>query len=117
MNPLLYTCGKEIKITSIVTDKVKIWRILKGIGWPTEAPNFDPPSDFEICRLVSGTLDGFPTIDEPCRFESDHDPPQYEDCIDPSHGEDSVDPLIGKIQVASSTTNLHIIISYTIAKE
>jgi hypothetical protein len=35
-----------------------------GIGWPTEAPDFDPPFDFEICQLVSGTLDGFPTIDE-----------------------------------------------------
>jgi hypothetical protein len=68
VNPLLCTCGKEMKIRAIVTNPVKIWRILTGIGWPTETLNFDPPSDFsdrEICQLVSGTLDGFPTINEP----------------------------------------------------
>jgi len=50
-----------MKIRAIVTDKAKIWRILAGIGWPTEAPDFDPPADFskwEICQLVPGTLDG-----------------------------------------------------------
>jgi hypothetical protein len=95
VNPLLCICGKKIKITTIVTDPVKIWRILTGIDWPTEAPDFDPSSDFpdlEICQLVSGTSDGFPMIDEPYRFETDHDPPHYEGCIDSSHWEDSVDP-------------------------
>ena len=50
------SCGKEMKIRAIVTDKAKIWRILAGIGWPTEAPEFDPPADFskwEICQLVT----------------------------------------------------------------
>jgi hypothetical protein len=64
-----------------------------GIGWPTEAPAFDPPSDFsdlEICQLMP-TLDGFP-VEEPCRFESDRDPPKYEECIDSPHLEDNVDP-------------------------
>jgi hypothetical protein len=84
-----------MKIRAIVTNPVKIWRILTGIGWPTETLNFDPPSDFsdrEICQLVSGTLDGFPTINEPCCFESGPDPPHDENCIDPPHWEDSVDP-------------------------
>jgi len=96
VNPLLCSCGKEMKITAIVTDPAKIWRILTGIGWPTEAPDFDSPVDFsdrEICQLVSGTLDGFPTIDEPCHFEYEHDPPHGEDCIDPPHEEDGVDLL------------------------
>jgi len=40
VNPLLCTsCGKEMKIRTIVTDKAKIWRILTGIGWPAEAPD------------------------------------------------------------------------------
>jgi hypothetical protein len=93
VNPLLCVCGKELKITAIVTDQAKIWNILMGIGWPTEAPAFDPPSDFsdlEICQLMP-TLDGFP-IDGPYRFESDRDPPKYEECIDSPHLEDNVDP-------------------------
>ena len=91
---LLCRCGKEMKIIKIVTDPTQIWRILKKIGWPTTAPEFDEPQDlveWDICQLVSGTADGFPTIDEPCRFESDHDPPQYEDCIDRPNGEDNID--------------------------
>jgi len=95
VNPLLCTsCGKEMKIRAIVTDKAKIWRILAGIGWPTEAPDFDPPADFskwEICQLVPGTLDGFPTFDESCHCESGPDPPNCENCIDPPHWEDPND--------------------------
>jgi len=62
-NPLVCDCGKEIKITAFVTHSAQIWRILRGIGWPTEIPEFDPLydfADFEICQLVSGTEDGFP---------------------------------------------------------
>jgi hypothetical protein len=91
-NPLLCTtCGKEMKIRTIVTDKTQIWRILNGIGWPTEAPVFDPPCDFskwEICQLVPGTVDGFPTIDDLRYFESGPDPPLNGDCIDPPHWEE-----------------------------
>jgi len=96
INPLLCTsCGEEMKIRTIVTDKSKIWRILKGIGWPTEAPDFDPPSDFsdrEICQLVAGTCDGFPTIEDSCCFESGHDPPECAEDVDFPHHEDSIDP-------------------------
>lgn len=96
VNPLLCTfCGKEMKIRTIVTDKSKIWSILKGIGWAMETPDFDPPSDFsdlEICQLVSGTLDGFSTIEVYCPFESNHDPPHDKNDIDPPHGEENIDP-------------------------
>ena len=56
-NPLICSCGKEIKITLFVTNSLDIHRILNGIGWPTEIPEFDPPYDFsEIitrnCRWV-----------------------------------------------------------------
>jgi hypothetical protein len=94
VNPLLCTCGNEMKITAIVTDQAKIWRILTGIGWHIEAPDFDPPTDFldrEICQLAPGTPDGFPKIDELCRFESGPDPPHTEDYIDPPHREDHGD--------------------------
>lgn len=84
-----------MKITTLVTAPAKIWRILTGIGWPTEAPELDPPSDFfewEICQLIPGISDGFPIIDESCRFESGTDPPHAADYIDPPHREDSLDP-------------------------
>ena len=62
-NPLICSCGKEIKITGFVTNSLDIRRILSGIGWPIEIPDFDPPynfSDKEICQLIPGTADGFP---------------------------------------------------------
>ena len=93
VNPFLCICGKELKITTIVTDPTKIWQILNGIGWPTEAPTFDPPLDFsdlEICQLMP-TPDGFP-IETICCFESDHDPPNNEDVIDSPHPEGIIDP-------------------------
>ena len=81
-----------MKIRAIVTDKAQIWRILMGIGWLAEAPEFDPPSDFskwEICQLVPGTLDGFPLEDASCHFESGPDPPHCINSIDPPHWEDT----------------------------
>ena len=66
VNPLICaSCGKEIKIIAFVTHSSQIWRILKGIGWPTDIPEFD--SEYEIivwntCQLVPGTIDGFPNI-------------------------------------------------------
>jgi Putative transposase len=93
VNPLLCVCGKELKIIAIVTNQIKIRQILMGIGWPAEAPAFDPPSDFsdlEICQLMP-TLDGFP-IEETSRFKSHRDPPKYEERIDSPHLEDNIDP-------------------------
>lgn len=55
LTPYYATFGKEIKIVAFVTHSVEIRRILSGIGWPTEIPEFDPPYDFpdrEICQLL-----------------------------------------------------------------
>ena len=103
---MLCGCGKEMKIIKIVTDPIQIWHILKKIGWPTTAPEFDEPQElveWDICQLVSVTADGFPeegclvpgTTDgfpEECHpsYTSNPDPPdyQFEDYIDPPHWED-----------------------------
>ncbi|MCE5316658.1 MAG: transposase [Parachlamydia sp.] len=45
VNPLLCTCGKEMKIIAIDTHSSEKWRILSRIGWPTKALDFDPPAD------------------------------------------------------------------------
>ena len=45
VDPLLCLCGKEMKITKIVTHPTEIWRILSKIGWPTTTPEFDEPQD------------------------------------------------------------------------
>ena len=55
VNPLLCSCGKEMKIITFVTHSAEIRRILSGIGWPTEIPEFDPPYDLpdrDICQLL-----------------------------------------------------------------
>lgn len=98
-NPLLCPCGKEMKITKIVTDPAEIRRILTKIGWPITTPEFDEAQDlaeWDICQLVPGTADGFP--DE---YDQSHtscidpasgtDPPEsfIEDNTDPPHWEDS----------------------------
>ena len=66
VNPLLcQNCGKEIKIIAFITNSSQIWRILKGIGWPTDIPAFDPEYDlqtYDVCQLIPGTKDGFPEI-------------------------------------------------------
>jgi hypothetical protein len=93
VNPLLCLCGKEMKIIRFVTHPAEIWRILKKIGWPTTAPDFDEPQDlveWKICQLVTGTEDGFPEV-----YDSPHpsgpDPPNhhFNDNIDSPHWEDS----------------------------
>ena len=63
IDPLVCSCGKEMKIIKIVIDPAQIWRILKNIEWLIAAPDFDGPQDlteWEICQLVPGTDDGFP---------------------------------------------------------
>lgn len=93
VDPLLCPCGKEVKITKIVTEPTQIWRILTKIGWPTTAPDFDEPQDlveWNICQLEPGSADGFPEVyDLP--HASGPDPPDlhFEDNIDPPHWEDA----------------------------
>jgi Putative transposase len=93
VDPLLCFCGKEMKITKIVTNSTQIWRILTKINWPTTTPDFNEAQDlveWDICQLVPGSEDGFPE-----EYDSPHtsgpDPPDchFEDNIDPPHWEDS----------------------------
>jgi hypothetical protein len=102
-NPLICSCGKEIKVIGFVTNPLDIRRILNGIGWPTEIPEFDPPYDFsekEICQLIQGTSDGFPEEEWQIQWEIGPDPPleeqfapdQFQENIDPPHPEDNIDP-------------------------
>ena len=94
IDPLSCTgCGKKIKITTFVTQPEHIRRILKGIGWPTDIPEFDPPYDlavYDICHLLPDTADGFPEPEIQMHYEyvSGHDPPS----IDPPHCDNICDP-------------------------
>lgn len=45
VDPLLCSCGKEMKITKIVTNSTQIWRILTKINWPTTTSDFDEAQD------------------------------------------------------------------------
>ena len=106
VDPLICSCGNKIKITSFVTHPEQIRRILKGIGWPVEIPEFDPPYEsyeldiYDICQLVPDTPDGFPVLEEQVHYDVGPDPPYVED-IDPpysdnicdsSHWDDIADP-------------------------
>ena len=84
-----------MKIIAFVTNPQKIWSILKRIGWPTEAPDFDPSfdlSNWSISQLIQGTSDGFP-VEEYCHaqsyFETNPDPPHFNASVDPPHWEDT----------------------------
>jgi hypothetical protein len=106
VNPLLCSCGKEMKITSFVLHPVEIRRILTRIGWPTEIPEFDPPYDFpdrDICQLLPWTEDGFPSDDLQVANSAgpDHpfidyssDPPLWDDHSDPPPGWKVSDPVV-----------------------
>lgn len=98
-DPLLCPCGKEMKITKIVTHPTEIWRILTKIGWPTTTPEFDEPQDlveWDICQLVPGTADGFPD-EYDHSHKSGTDPPVYNfsddhisvENIEPPHWEEN----------------------------
>ena len=67
VNPLICSnCGKEIKIIAFITHSSQIWRILKGIGWPTSIFEFDPEYElqtYDVCQLIPTTADGFPEIE------------------------------------------------------
>jgi hypothetical protein len=95
INPLICTtCGKKIKIIAFITHSAQIRRILSGIGWPIEAPEFDPAYDiitWDICQLVPDTHNGFPEFFEERIYKTGPDPPYIEE-IDPPHCEDIFDP-------------------------
>jgi hypothetical protein len=98
VNPLTCSaCGKDIRIISFVIHREAIWRILKGIGWPTEVPEFEAAYEIvrayeSICQLVPGTKDGFPEIDRSLHFDIGPDPPYLDNYHDPPHCDDSSDP-------------------------
>lgn len=83
---------------AFVTHPEHIRRILRGIGWPTEVPEFDPPYELliaNICQLVP-THDGFPEVDDLVHYDTGPDPPQraqidqphWNEISDPPHWED-----------------------------
>ena len=92
VNPLICaSCGKEIKIITFVTHSSQIWSILKGIGWPTNIPEFDSEYElerYETCQLVPGTKDGFPEIYSPLHLEAGPDPP-WQDSFDLPYDSDN----------------------------
>ena len=98
VNPLICTgCGKNIRIISFVTHREAIWRILRGMGLPSEVPEFDPAYDItdrDICQLVPGTQDGFwETYEQPYeslqyQYDIGPDPPHWQNDRDPPHWED-----------------------------
>ena len=96
VNPLLCACGKEMKIVAIVTHPAEIKKILYGIGWPTEVPEFDPPYDLpdrDICQLLFWSEDGFSPDETAAQITAGGpDPPLLESYSDPPHSDDHSDP-------------------------
>ena len=91
-------CGKKKPIMGFVTDAEQIDCILRGIGWPKQSQEFDPPYDlpnWDICQLLSDTSDGFPSMEEPVYGGVGPDPPSQESYSDPPHWEDYSDPPHG----------------------
>lgn len=83
-------CGKKIKIMTFVTHPEEIRRILRGIGWPTTIPEFDPPPEEhcdDICQLLPNTPDGFAEPEVQVHYDTGPDPPSIVD-IDPPHLDD-----------------------------
>ena len=98
VNPLICAnCGKKIKIIAFVTHSSQIWQILKGIGWPTDIPEFDPEyalPTYDTCQLVPGTADGFPEIECQVHPEIGPDPPwkDYPDLVYEGYDQDALHP-------------------------
>lgn len=83
-------CGKKIKIITFVTHPEHIRRILRGIGWPTIIPAFDPPPQEhcdDICQLDPNTPDGFPISEVQVHYDAGPDPPFMAE-FDPPHWKD-----------------------------
>lgn len=101
VNPLLCSCGKEMKIIAFVTHSIEIRRILSGIGWPAEIPKFDAPyalPDRDTCQLMPWTEDGFLPVEGDLQElgEADPDPPVIESYSDPPYWDEYSDPPFGK---------------------
>lgn len=82
------TCGKDIKIIAFVVHSAQIRRILSGINWPVEVPEFDPPCEaitWNISQMVPGTSDGFPEIEAQMHYDAGPDPPHSEETCDPPY--------------------------------
>ena len=99
VDPLICSdCGSEIKIVFFVVHSAQIRRILSGIPWPTETPEFDPPNE-AVCQLDHGTADGFPAMENQVHYDAEAqvhddsgpDPPHPEESYDRPH-EDYCDP-------------------------
>jgi len=76
---------------TFVTHPEHIRRILRGIGWPTIIPEFDPPHELatgSICQLFLDTHDGFPEPADQAYHDTGPDPPHCDDIRDPPHWED-----------------------------
>ncbi len=87
-------CGKKIKIITFVTHPEHIRRILRGIGWPTAIPEFDPPPEEhcdDICQLDPNTPNGFPESEVQVHYDAGPDPPFIAE-VDPPHWDDISDP-------------------------
>jgi hypothetical protein len=93
-DPLICSvCGKKIKIIAFVTHTEQIRRILMGIGWPVEIPEFDPPYElftYDICQLIPNTENGFHSFEEQEECDTGPDPPSMAE-IDRPHCEDISD--------------------------
>jgi hypothetical protein len=90
VDPLIcLACGKKIKIVAFVTHTEEIRRILRGIGWPIEVPQFDPSLDYidDICQLQPDTSDGFPEIQADVHYGAGPDPPYKEEIDSPHYDE------------------------------
>lgn len=100
VDPLTCECGRKIKITAFVTHPEHIRRILMGIGWPTDIPEFDPPYDlavYDVCHLLPDTVDGFPEPEVEQHYDADYgtgpdppyiDAPHCDNICDPPHWEE-----------------------------
>ena len=82
-----------MKIVAFVMHSAEIRRILSGIGRPTEIPEFDPPYDlldWDICRLLPRTQDGFLPLEGENQIaeEVGPDPPFFDDHSDPPFWKD-----------------------------
>ena len=95
VDPLTCTdCGKEIKIVAFVVHSAQIRRILSGINWPIDIPEFDPlyePITGNVCQLVLRTTEGFPEVEVQMHYDTGPDPPHSES-YDSPHEDNSCDP-------------------------
>ena len=82
---------------TFVTHPEHIRCILRGIGWPTTIPEFDPSYELlieKVCQLVPNTHDGFPEPYEQTQYDTgpdppaEIDPPRWDNISDSPHWED-----------------------------